>query len=328
MLFPFSSLRTVRFRPSRQGFTLIELLVVIAIIAVLIALLLPAVQQAREAARRTQCKNNLKQIGLALHNYHGTHKVFPAAVYSKGACTTGTPDPLTLNASGWTMLLPFLELGNLYEQYDSTQAACHYVTGGGPIAGDPMNNADVVSTLVPAFICPSENESSYSTEADDRYLIAPGETTIRGALTNYDFSTEWQNVYSCNEYHTRPAAEKRMFSDNSDTRIANVTDGTSNTVAVSETRLGIANGAPSAWGYRGWVMIGVDIYYQGINDTVRSGTDYAPQLGDWGTAGSHHTGGCHVLMADGSVQFLSESINRTTLLNLSRMSDGNVVGEY
>lgn len=99
-------------RPTRNaGFTLIELLVVIAIIAILIALLLPAVQQAREAARRTQCKNNLKQLGLALHNYHDTHSVFPPGLL--GRCTT--PD---LNASGLVMLLPYIEQNNLYSQFN------------------------------------------------------------------------------------------------------------------------------------------------------------------------------------------------------------------
>lgn len=101
----------------RRGFTLIELLVVIAIIAVLIALLLPAVQQAREAARRTQCKNNLKQIGLALHNYHDVHKTFvPATIYMGYGDTA--PWPYNLNHTGWLMLLPFLEQGNLHEMWN------------------------------------------------------------------------------------------------------------------------------------------------------------------------------------------------------------------
>ena len=324
-------------RPSRRGFTLIELLVVIAIIAVLIALLLPAVQQAREAARRSQCKNNLKQVGLALHNYHGTHKVFPAATYSKGQCGTGTPDPLTLNASGWTMLLPFLELGNLYEQYDPTQAAGHYMVGGGPLAGDAVasGNAAVVSTPIEVLFCPSENGSRYAMTGSPHYSITTS-TDLRGARTSYDFCTSYVHYNSCNvwsamdhpSYTWYSADDRRMFADNSAARMADVSDGTSNTIAVCETRMGVANGEPPTWGYRGWVMIGIDPHYRGINNTMWTGTDRAPELGSWASAGSRHVGGCHVLLADGSVHFLSETINQDTLENLCAMQDGDVVGEF
>ena len=105
--------------PSRRGFTLIELLVVIAIIAVLMALLLPAVQQAREAARRTQCKNNLKQFGLAVHNYHDTHNRFPSAAFWTDANRDGTPDSDCGHWAWGVMIMPFLEQGNLYQQLRS-----------------------------------------------------------------------------------------------------------------------------------------------------------------------------------------------------------------
>ena len=112
----------------RQGFTLIELLVVIAIIAILVALLLPAVQQAREAARRTQCKNNLKQWGLALHNYHDVHSIFPAALLHSGRYNSASfYDPAgtnrVMNTPGWVLLLPFVDQAAAYDQYSADEAS-------------------------------------------------------------------------------------------------------------------------------------------------------------------------------------------------------------
>ena len=108
----------------QRGFTLVELLVVIAIIGILVALLLPAIQAAREAARRAQCGNNLKQLGVAVHNYHDAYQVFPPAGIGYGWCSEGRPGfPTMLNVSGWTMVLPFLEQQSLYDRYDPRQSA-------------------------------------------------------------------------------------------------------------------------------------------------------------------------------------------------------------
>jgi prepilin-type N-terminal cleavage/methylation domain-containing protein len=154
-------------RLSRFGFTLVELLVVIAIIGVLVGLLLPAVQAAREAARRMQCTNNLKQLGLAVHNYHDTYRVFPAATYSWKACQHITPTYLgnspALNASGWLAALPFFEQGNVYSQYNSAGAAAMAEsTGGGnpaPMAGNPVANGNgrLVSQKLPIFYLPQRS---------------------------------------------------------------------------------------------------------------------------------------------------------------------------
>ena len=116
------------FARRRCGFTLVELLVVIAIIGVLVALLLPAVQAAREAARRMRCTNNMKQLGLAVHNYHDTNKVFPASVYGYKACDPGggvLPDPLPLAVSGWVATLPFFEQTAIATKYNYNAAASH-----------------------------------------------------------------------------------------------------------------------------------------------------------------------------------------------------------
>src|SRR5437660_2359355 len=129
----------------RRGFTLVELLVVIAIIGVLVALLLPAVQAAREAARRMRCTNNMKQLGLAVHNYHDTNKVFPASVYGYKACDPGAgvqPDPLPLNVTGWVGTLPYVEANSITSNYNFGQAASHATsTAAGnpnPLVGDAV----------------------------------------------------------------------------------------------------------------------------------------------------------------------------------------------
>src|SRR5690606_27248796 len=145
----------------RPGFTLIELLVVIAIIAILIALLLPAVQQAREAARRSQCKNNLKQMGLALHNYHDVAGQFPPALTHAGDVATW---PAALNitfnqsTTGFTLLLPYLDQAPLYNQYNFNEASVPVAANGLPLAGTGNWQANVpaTSTILSVFLCPSD----------------------------------------------------------------------------------------------------------------------------------------------------------------------------
>ena len=140
----------------RRAFTLIELLVVIAIIAILVALLLPAVQQAREAARRTQCKNNLKQIGLAIHNYHDTHKVYP---FGKGASYAGAP--VYARWSQHAMILPYIEQDNLYKSIDFSSPPETPGMGGVinfmPAYVSPTGINSVASrSVIPGFFCPSD----------------------------------------------------------------------------------------------------------------------------------------------------------------------------
>ncbi|MBL8850054.1 MAG: DUF1559 domain-containing protein, partial [Planctomycetaceae bacterium] len=148
----------------RSGFTLIELLVVIAIIAILIALLLPAVQQAREAARRTQCKNNLKQIGLAMHNYHDNFNQFPAGLIytgvtnASGAAADG--QTFILNHTGWTMILPYIDQGNLFNQFNLTWASndARDSANGLPVMGNFAANQTWGQEMIQTYLCPSATD--------------------------------------------------------------------------------------------------------------------------------------------------------------------------
>ena len=321
---------------SVRGFTLVELLVVIAIIGILIALLLPAVQAAREAARGMQCANNLKQLGLALHGYHSAARHFPPAGASYGWCdqTQGAGDQGILNASGLTMLLPYLEQGSLYDTYDHNQCASAFMYNStGTLRGnDPVTsgNAEVISTRPPVFSCPSDNGDPYL--PDDAYYGIQPESGYKGVKTNYDFSVNGVGFY-CNGWSRDPPSVQRMFGENSDCRISDVRDGTSNTIAMAETTYEVCNGFCSAWGYRGWVMKGVDAegsWGYGINAWANPIDPYCNipihgRLGSWGHVGSLHPGGARVLLADGSVHFMDENTDVVILRQLSAMADGDVV---
>lgn len=316
-------------RPKRnKGFTLIELLVVIAIIAILIALLLPAVQQAREAARRTQCKNNMKQLGLALHNYHDTHSAFPPGLL--GRCTT--PD---LNASGLVMLLPYIEQTALYSQFNfsassSNREGSGYESGLVGTSSDPATNGNIipVTTILQAFLCPSDS----AREVTEASAYRPSQTDPRGgALTNYDFVTTSANTYnSCTNWTSEASATRAMFGENSRCRMRDLKDGTSNTVAMAETTRSVYNGHATAWGYRGHVMVGIWLASYPINDWTYYGyiTPEVGRLGSWAYPGSLHTGGMQILMGDGSVRFLSENIDAVIRRNVAYIADGNVLGEF
>ena len=321
--------------PGRRGFTLVELLVVIAIIGILIALLLPAVQAAREAARRSQCTNNLKQLGLALHNYHDTFQQFPPAGFDYGWANNGGGEhanKLYKNHSGLTHLLPFLEQQAIYDQFDFTQASCAYMKSSErPMAGDPIasGNAALAGTRIAAFFCPSDSGEVLSSTSTS-YSPASG---YRGVKTNYDFSAdEGARSYFDNWRSRTQMKDRLMFGDNSDSRFSSVTDGTSNTVALAETLRTVADGHCPAWAYRGWAMTGINLSY-GINVTsipdswtwVPDMSNYRFRLRTCGKGGSLHPGGMNACLADGSVRFISETTSVPILRAISTMAGSEAV---
>ena len=311
-------------KPRLRGFTLIELLVVIAIIALLIALLLPAVQQAREAARRSQCTNNMKQLGLALHNYLDTHKVFPPSQIANGDCaTTGNPSPCSMNMNCLVMLLPFLDQAALYNTFNFNQAfgtGVHASYIGNAICGGtatPNADAATANPMPSVFSCPSDSSVAYS--AGYRYR------------TNYDFMAPHDHL-ACSVWVTR-GSSRFMFEDGSKCNPKDVVDGLSNTAMMAETRKASAlNGSNADWFRRGWCQVGLSFGHNPPNRFERLPWNPASTafdiLGDWSNTGSFHEGGCHVLLGDGAVRFLSENLHSSIRTNLDRIADGNPLGEF
>jgi prepilin-type N-terminal cleavage/methylation domain-containing protein/prepilin-type processing-associated H-X9-DG protein len=213
-------------RHSRSAFTLIELLVVIAIIAVLIALLLPAVQSAREAARRIQCTNNLKQIGLALHNYHTAINSFPIGASMVPNCNAGNSYPVAnwgANQSSFSLLLPFIEAGPLF---NSMNYSCMADPAYGPC------NATATLAYINVFLCPSDpNVANH--DCNCNYAACYGTTT--NSMTSTGTSMSWSLGSSPGGSFTGSTG---LFAAAVSYSIASCTDGTSNTVAYSETLMG------------------------------------------------------------------------------------------
>jgi prepilin-type N-terminal cleavage/methylation domain-containing protein len=321
-----------------KAFTLIELLVVIAIIAVLIALLLPAVQQAREAARRTQCKNNFKQLGLALHNYHETFGLFPYAS-ANGPYTTPAH---VKNHSGYVMLLPYIDQGPLYNTVNfsapmgNNLGATWGPVGGAVLAagGTPASNSAVGSVKINALLCPSDS-GPQSIVGDGNYGCVSG---VLAYMTTYGFSSSSPNAGAYWQNENRVA--RGFFGENSNTSMRDISDGSSNSVAMVETTLSVADGHVMAWSCRAYAGSSID--FAGLSSGARRindwgccswtsppySTNQVGQLGEWGSPGSMHTGGLQVLLGDGAVRFISENIDATTRSRLGYIADGNPVGEF
>ncbi len=284
---------------SKKGFTLVELLVVIAIIGILVGLLLPAVQAAREAARRMQCSNNLKQLGLALHNYHDAYKKFGFGHYydgfRPGASGGGT-------AFGWqTGILPYIEQGNLYNQFD--QAYC--------VAEKTITrNGLLCQTTLSAFDCPSDTKES---NRRDGPILLSATSSYQGASASYN---GWGgNANNRNNTSLRNGLFHRD-SRTGNLGIASMTDGTSNQFMVAETKWDMDNGRRNrsriygatdrltgAQGATNALMVQGE---RAMNWTAPEGNNQPHR-----TAGSNHVGGAQFAFGDGSVHFISENIDHT-----------------
>jgi len=333
----------------RQGFTLIELLVVIAIIAVLIALLLPAVQQARESARRTQCKNNLKQIGIALLSYHDTHQVLPPAKISSGmmpaSCVSATY-PI-LNTTGWVLLLSYLDQGPLYNQYNfNVPSSLSNETTGRPYAGGATTsnaNKAIIEQKINVFNCPSDQANMANAMLNVNQANTQPYEVNNGRRSSYLFSTGQDEDRTC-PYGSRITATsaatgyatalnvRGAFGNDGAARMGDIKDGASNTFFVGESRqLGHTSTSYGPyWGAGAHTCchgrtpsadpkFAINADYNGNNTKLQ----YA-----WGF-GSEHTGGAHFLMGDGGVRFVSENISYfNIMILLARMSDGQPVAGF
>jgi prepilin-type N-terminal cleavage/methylation domain-containing protein/prepilin-type processing-associated H-X9-DG protein len=250
----------------RQGFTLIELLVVIAIIAILIGLLLPAVQKVREAAARMSCQNNLKQFGLAAHNYHDANQKMPPAVLIP-YWVDNDPSNLTLNISSpfgpnWAVfLLPYIEQDNLYRAANVVSYPGTANVGPGKVAGYNLSWRVVVGTSIKTFLCPSDpNNGQPYNDASGTDAPVPVQTWARGnyaatagftdfdhtayggnALGNEPFSGPGDSTSDGIPAHmTGPVSKGPIFAINFGSKITDITDGTSNTIMFNEVRAGIS----------------------------------------------------------------------------------------
>ncbi|MCA9051671.1 MAG: DUF1559 domain-containing protein [Planctomycetaceae bacterium] len=345
-----------------RGFTLIELLVVIAIIAILIALLLPAVQQAREAARRTQCRNNLKQLGLALHNYHDIFKQFPPAAicaargngypHCGGGSATNDPNENSRHANWsatWVVaLMPYFDQANLYNQFDPNVGRDN--PGN---SGNNAINAPVTTTILTALKCPSDPGKS-----------APivNSNGNGGAFWRGNYGASMGAGSGTHNAHFNDSSRKGVFhvAMQYGAKIRDILDGTSNTVALGELIVrpdGNNNdNSTGAWGMAGAATVSArrngavpaDVLMPNQNAILKrertphcdngiTPTSPNAHLFDcddttnqdlWQAHRSRHEGGVQVGVADGSVKFVSENIDAALWAGVHSISGGEVIGEW
>ncbi len=300
----------------RRAFTLVELLVVIAIIGVLVALLLPAVQAAREAARRSQCSNNLKQIGLALHNYHDTHQVFPPGnivygFHSDGCRASNQEDPYGHGAPWTVLILPYLEESARHSQFDFGERFT--------FTGQATPNRDLQLEPNPRYHCPSARDTRSTFNGNHYYGVAGGHPE-QCRWTGLGYS----NFNSGSLYL------------NSEISFRHLLDGTSNVFLVGEQSARVpgreqATGIPWGSTARAHGNHGLHTNVAGAQFPINSNAAQKDAgTHRWGimtrTFSSEHPGGCHFLMGDASVHFVTETINLTIYRNMGIRDNGQPTG--
>jgi prepilin-type N-terminal cleavage/methylation domain-containing protein/prepilin-type processing-associated H-X9-DG protein len=281
------------------GFTLVELLVVITIVGVLIALLLPAVQAAREAARRTQCLNNLRQVGAALHGYHIVSGKFPPSAVA--ATTTGVSSV----AWGWgALVLPYVEYDNVHNQIN-------YAYGY-----NTVQNASVIKIFIPIYDCPSAEPARMVTCC----ASIPGEADT--AESNYSAVTTYRG-YEIHPYGKALDGEGVLYT-NGRTKISDIRDGTSCTIMIAEYDADQKDVSTMPAGYC-VTQCYIGLFWPSENQVttaygINSGVSFK-----YRAINSHHPGGLHALFADGHVDFLRETIKQNVLIALTTRNGGEII---
>ncbi len=338
------------------GFTLIELLTVIAIVGILVALLLPAVQQAREAARRASCKNNLKQLGIALHNYHDTHSVFPPSAvneYCQKLLASGLPFNHNCATAGgvgdrhllwnapripWTMLmLPYLEQANAYERLHFEGLPQYFFLSGNRAEG----NNRILENGFAVFRCPSDAGPDKKNVTQTSGLTSSGRNPLLLATCNYGGNC---GMHLADEQFGATG----VFGTNSSVRFRDIVDGTSSTIAFGENLTGTAADSRGILSSNG--PTNTSIYFlHGPNTSVpdiavsanscpattprnqpcRIVSKYTWPNELWhGAARSEHKGGVQFCFVDGSVRWISDNIDLSIYHSLGQRNDGRVIREY
>lgn len=340
-----------RIAGKQRAFTLVELLVVIAIIGILIALLLPAIQSARESARRTQCMNGLKQLGLAAQSHHGVRKLFPLGMEMM-------PGLSTTKATFFIRLLPYIDEGGLYSQWDFNNPAANVTAGR-------------AATLIPSFLCPSDQFKANPYQLPGPASAFPS-TSASGAVAGTYSGTSYAGNYGEGSYYTKfsqfpikpngvffltgsdpqlaqPGGALHVLCDNHQNlrpvTIKDISDGTTSTLMMGEkyhqddffdtwtaSNSGLQMHQVSAWAWAGGMKGAAQVFCSsavGLNNSVRYYTsatnDIAAQDRRFNGWGSGHIGGVCFVYCDGSVHFLRQTLDPITLSRLSTRAGGETI---